>query len=83
MNIEMQMLIWSVALGLVQAAIAATGMTGQRGLGWAASARDGTPTAMTGVSGRLERARANLPGNVCVFCCGWCSRAMFCSATPR
>jgi uncharacterized MAPEG superfamily protein len=60
MSIELQMLIWSIALGLVQAAIAATGMTGQRGLGWAASARDGTPTAMTGVSGRLERARANL-----------------------
>jgi uncharacterized MAPEG superfamily protein len=58
MTTELNMLVWSVVLGLVQIAIAATFSTGQRGLGWAASARDVSPP-LTGVAARLDRARAN------------------------
>jgi uncharacterized MAPEG superfamily protein len=59
MNVELQMLVWSMVLGLVQILIAVAGMTGKRGLGWAASARDGTFEPVTGVLARLDRARAN------------------------
>jgi uncharacterized MAPEG superfamily protein len=60
MNIELQMLVWSVALGLAQVLIAATGMVAQRGLGFAASPRDKIVDPMVGLPGRLDRARANL-----------------------
>jgi uncharacterized MAPEG superfamily protein len=53
------MLLWSVALGLVQIALAATCSLGQRGLDWAASARDEVKPPLGGVGGRLDRARAN------------------------
>lgn len=66
MNIELQMLAWSVVLGLVQVAIAATGMLGQRGLGFAASPRDDGGT-LVGVAGRLERARANFMETFALF----------------
>lgn len=59
MTIELNMLLWSVVLGLVQIALAATCSVGQRGLGWAASARDEVKPPLTGVGGRLDRARAN------------------------
>jgi uncharacterized MAPEG superfamily protein len=59
MTIELKMLLWSVVLGLVQIALAATCSVGQRGLGWAASARDEVKPPLTGVGGRLDRARAN------------------------
>ena len=59
MTTELQMLVWSVILGLVQIAIAATGSMTQRGPGWAASARDKPAVPLTGVAGRLDRARAN------------------------
>jgi uncharacterized MAPEG superfamily protein len=59
MTVEMQMLIWSVVLGLAQMLLATLGILGQRGLSWAASARDGTPIALTGITGRLNRASAN------------------------
>jgi len=58
MTIELNMLVWSVLLGLVQIAIAATCSVGQRGLGWAAGPRD-TATPLTGVAARLDRARGN------------------------
>lgn len=58
MTVEMQMLVWSVALGLVQIVIATTATLGQRGLPWMASPRD-TPAALTGITGRLNRAQAN------------------------
>jgi uncharacterized MAPEG superfamily protein len=58
MTIELTMLVWSVVLGLVQIAIATSFSVGQRGLGWTAGARDATPP-LTGVSARLDRARAN------------------------
>ena len=59
MTTELQMLVWSVILGLAQIAIAAVGSMAQRGPGWAASARDGSAAPLTGVPGRLDRARAN------------------------
>ena len=59
MTTELCMLLWSVALGLVQIALAATGSVSQRGLGWAASARDGEPKALTGIPARLCRASQN------------------------
>jgi uncharacterized MAPEG superfamily protein len=59
MTVEMQMLVWSVLLGLVLILIATTATIGQRGLKWAASARDGTPIVLSGMAGRLDRASAN------------------------
>lgn len=59
MTTELTMLGWSVVLGLVQIAIAATWSISQRGLGWAAGARDGVMPPLTGIGGRLDRARAN------------------------
>ncbi|OOG45579.1 MAPEG family protein [Rhodanobacter sp. C01] len=59
MSIELRMLAWSVVLGLVQIALAAIFSVSQRGLGWAAGARDGVTPALTGVAARLDRARAN------------------------
>lgn len=59
MTTELTMLLWSVVLGLVQIALAATYLISQRGLGWVASARDGVTPALTGVAARLDRARAN------------------------
>jgi uncharacterized MAPEG superfamily protein len=59
MNVELQMLVWSVVLGLVQIIVAVSGATGQRGLGWAASPRDGVQNPLTGVIARLDRASAN------------------------
>ena len=56
---EMSLLAWSVVLGLLQIAIAATGSVSQRGLGWAAGARDAITPPLTGIGGRLDRARAN------------------------
>ncbi|MHB1059868.1 MAG: MAPEG family protein [Rhodanobacter sp.] len=59
MTTELCMLMWSVVLGLVQVAIAATCSVGQRGLGWAASARDEVKPPLSGIGGRLDRARTN------------------------
>jgi len=60
MTTELSMLCWSVVLGLLQIAIAATCSVSQRGLGWAAGARDVVlPPPLTGIGGRLDRARAN------------------------
>lgn len=59
MTTELCMLMWSVVLGLLQIAVAATCSVSQRGLGWAAGARDGVVPPLTGIGGRLDRARAN------------------------
>ena len=59
MTTELCMLLWSAVLGLVQIALAATCSVGQRGLGWAASARDEVKPPLVGIGGRLDRARAN------------------------
>lgn len=59
MTTELCMLAWSVVLGLVQIALAATCSVSQRGLGWAAGARDDAKPPLAGIGGRLDRARAN------------------------
>ncbi|MEO8998197.1 MAG: MAPEG family protein [Rhodanobacter sp.] len=59
MTTELSMLCWSVVLGLLQIAIVAACSVSQRGLGWAAGARDGVPPPLVGVAARLDRARAN------------------------
>ena len=59
MGIELQMLLWSAVLGLVQIALAATMSTAQRGVAWNAGARDEVARPLTGAAGRLERASRN------------------------
>lgn len=59
MGMEMKMLLWSLVLGLVQIAIAASASTTQRGVTWNAGPRDQVLPALTGVAGRLDRASAN------------------------
>lgn len=59
MPVEIQVLAWSILLGVVQLFIAAALMTQQRGLKWNASARDGDPPPLTGVAGRADRALRN------------------------
>ena len=59
MTTELCMLVWSAVLGLVQIVLAATCSVGQRGLGWAASARDEMKPPLGGIGGRLDRAPAN------------------------
>lgn len=59
MPVEIQMLAWSILLGVAQLFLAATLMTRQRGLKWNASARDETPPPLTGMAGRADRAFRN------------------------
>ena len=59
MEIELQMLVWSIVLGLVHVLVAATLMTQQRGLRWNASPRDGVAAPLTGVAARVDRAFRN------------------------
>ena len=59
MSLEIQMLAWSIALGLVHVLLGAVLMTMQRGLKWNAGARDGEAKPLTGVAARLDRASRN------------------------
>jgi uncharacterized MAPEG superfamily protein len=59
MGVELKMLLWSIVLGLVQIALAATLATGQRSLAWNAGARDELKPPLTGMAGRLDRASNN------------------------
>ena len=59
MSIELKMLVWSIVLGLVQIALAATFGTLQRGLKWNVGARDGVAEPLIGIAGRLDRASRN------------------------
>ena len=59
MAIELQMLVWSIVLGIVYVLVAATASAMQRGGRWAAGSRDEVVTPLTGVAGRLERAQRN------------------------
>ena len=59
MSMELKMLAWSIVLGLVQIAIAASLTTNQRGFAWGVGARDGTPEPVTPLAARLNRASAN------------------------
>lgn len=60
MSIEYQMLLWTVALGLVQLVIHVLAAIKVRGLMWAFSPRDATMPRLEGVGGRLDRAFYNL-----------------------
>lgn len=59
MGIEIQMLVWSIVLGLVHLFAASTAVTGERGLKWNASARDDASPPVRPLTGRLQRAQAN------------------------
>ena len=59
MTIELQMLAWSILLGLAQILLAAALMTHQRGLKWNTGARDGQAASLSGVAARMERASRN------------------------
>lgn len=59
MPIELKMLAWSVALGLVHVLLGAALVTRQRGLAWNVGARDATLPPPTGVAARVDRALRN------------------------
>ncbi|MGH8078771.1 MAG: MAPEG family protein [Lysobacter sp.] len=58
-TIEIQMLAWAIAFGVMQLLLAATLMTMQRGVKWNASARDGEPAPLRGIAARVDRAFKN------------------------
>ncbi len=59
MSIEIQMLVWSMLLGIVQLFAASGALTRERGMQWNASARDGQPPPPGPLAARLQRAQAN------------------------
>jgi uncharacterized MAPEG superfamily protein len=59
MTVELNLLGWSIILGLVYVLVAASLGTQQRGLKWNASNRDGEPKPLTGVAARAWRANRN------------------------
>jgi uncharacterized MAPEG superfamily protein len=59
MTIEIQMLVWSVLLGIVHLFAASAATTRERGLAWNASARDGQNAPVRPLTGRLQRAQSN------------------------
>lgn len=66
MTPDLQMLVWSAALFLVQMVIAAIGANGQVGLPALAGNREDLPP-ITGWAGRARRAHANMLENLVVF----------------
>ena len=56
MSIEIQMLVWSMVLGLVHVFAPSTLITRERGIGWNASARDQPMPPPGPLAGRLQRA---------------------------
>src|SRR5688572_20340197 len=59
MTIEIQMLAWAIALGVLQLLTAATLSSLQRGAKWAVHARDGVAPPLTGLAARMDRAFGN------------------------
>ncbi|WP_422505533.1 MAPEG family protein [Stenotrophomonas sp. GZD-301] len=59
MTIEIQMLVWSMLLGIVHLFAASAATTRERGLAWNASARDGQTAPVRPLTGRLQRAQSN------------------------
>lgn len=59
MTTELQMLAWSIVLGLVYVLVTASASAMLRGGRWAAGSRDETVAPLSGVPGRLERAQRN------------------------
>ena len=66
MTPDLQMLVWSAALALVQMLIAVAGAQGQLGLPMLAGNRDGLPP-VTGWAGRAQRAHLNLLESLAIF----------------
>jgi uncharacterized MAPEG superfamily protein len=66
MSLDLQMLVWSAALALVQMLIAVAGAQGQLGLPMLAGNREGLP-ALTGWAGRAQRAHLNMLESLAVF----------------
>ncbi|MDB4931275.1 MAG: hypothetical protein JWM10_3759 [Myxococcaceae bacterium] len=60
MPIELKMLAWTVALGIVQIVLGASLATAQRGVAFNVSPRDAVVPPLTGVAGRVDRALRNL-----------------------
>ena len=67
MPVEITLLAWATALGIVQLLLAASASTAQRGGKWNVSARDGTPPPLTGVAARLDRAFRNFLDSFAFF----------------
>jgi len=59
MPIELKMLAWSIALGLVHVLLGAALTTQQRGVKWNVGARDAALPPLTGVAARVDRALRN------------------------
>ena len=66
MPIELQMLVWSAALALVQMLVAVVGAQGQLGLPMLAGNRDVMPP-VTGWAGRARRAHINMLESLVIF----------------
>jgi uncharacterized MAPEG superfamily protein len=66
MTIELQMLVWSAALALVQMLVAVLGAQGQVGLPMLAGNRDQLPP-ITGWAGRARRAHINMLESLVLF----------------
>ena len=66
MTPDLQMLVWSAALALVQMLVAAAGAQGQVGLPALAGNREGLPP-LTGWAGRAKRAHYNMLESLVVF----------------
>ncbi|RAP58354.1 MAPEG family protein [Oleiagrimonas sp. MCCC 1A03011] len=67
MSMTITMLAWSVVLGLLHIALAATFSVARNGLGWALSARDVPKPPLDGVGGRLQRASLNFLETFALF----------------
>lgn len=59
MDIEIQLLAWTMLLGIAQILAAAAAVTRERGTRWNASARDGDSQPVGVLAGRLQRAQSN------------------------
>ena len=59
LSVEMTMLGFAMALGMIQLLLAGRLNNGQRGVKWNLGPRDGVPPPVSPIAGRVERARAN------------------------
>ena len=66
MSPDLQMLVWSAALALVQMLVAVLGATAQVGLPTLAGNREGLPE-LTGWAGRARRAHLNMLESLAIF----------------
>jgi uncharacterized MAPEG superfamily protein len=66
MSLDLQMLLWSIALAFIQMLVAVSGCVLQVGLPKLAGNREGLPP-MTGWVGRAQRAHLNMLENLVLF----------------